>query len=130
MENEEILDHPITNKKKKAPFRLLFYVASILLILRFLFERMYWPYADWLLIASGSLYVLFSLLRLIFHKRKSLFQIYSYIFFIIVIPGLIMDYMYWPGAKLFLNTAASIPIFFFVHFAINTRNRKKRLKSK
>lgn len=130
MEKEEILDQPVDIKKKKAPFRFIFYAASVLLILRFLFERMYWPYADWLLITSGILYVLFSVLRLIYHRKKSLFQIYSYVFFILVIPGLIMDYMYWPGARIFLNVAALIPLSFFIHLGISNRNRKKKLESK
>ena len=117
MENEyeEILDRPVKMKPKRKGFRIFFYIASLLLILRFIFYYQHWPYSNYLLLGAGFFYVLFSILRLIYQPKKNLFQIYSYVFFTIVIPAFIMDYLYIPGGKIMLNIATAIPIIFFVH---------------
>ena len=127
-ENEEILDRPIPYTKRKLAFRYLFYIASTFLILRFIFYNQGWPYSNYLLLASGFFYVLFSLMRLIYQPKKNLFQIYSYIFFMVVIPGFILDYLYIPGGDLMLNIATLIPVAFFIHLLIK-RSRRRSSRS-
>lgn len=124
MNEDEILDKEIDNKAGLTPLNWLFYTASLLLILRFVFYWQHWPYSNYLLIGAAICYELFSLLRLIYYPDKTLFQSYSYVFFLLVIPGFVMDFMKWPGADLFLYAASSIPIFFFSHLIYS--NIKKR----
>lgn len=110
---DEILDRPIKSPKKKYRFHILFWVAGTLLVSRFIFSYMNWPYANELLILSGVFYELFSLLRLIYYPKKTIFQIYSYLFFLFVIPGFILDYLNFPWAKYFLFIALVFPLMFF-----------------
>ena len=125
MKEEDILDKEIDKKMALRPINWLFYLASFLLLLRFAFHFQHWPYSNYLLIAAGLCYELFSILRLIYYPDKTLFQTYSYVFFILVIPGFIMDYMTLPGADILLYAASSIPIFFFIHLAYNKYLKKK-----
>lgn len=124
MNEEDILDKEIDSKMALKPINWLFYLASFLLLLRFVFHFQHWPYSNYLLIAAGSCYELFSILRLIYYPDKTLFQSYSYVFFILVIPGFIMDYMTLPGANIFLYAASSVPVFFFIHLAYSTFFKK------
>jgi hypothetical protein len=118
MKEEEILDKPLEKIPDMIPLNWLFYLASVFLILRFVFNYMHWPYASIMLLISGFMYEVFSILRLLYYPNKTLFQRYSYIFFIIVIPGFIFDYMYWPGARILLYMAASIPLIYFGHLGL------------
>lgn len=113
-EENEILDMP-ERKKEKARFYILFWIAGVLLVMHYVFRFMHWPYANYLLIFSGAFYELFSLLRLIYYPDKSLFQIYSYLFFLFVIPGFILDYLHFPWAKFLLFIALIFPLLFFGH---------------
>jgi len=118
MKEDEILDKPVELEAEMRPLNWLFYLASFFLLLRFLFAYMHWPYSSYLLVISGLMYEIFSILRLMYYPKKTLFQTYSYVFFILVIPGFIFDYMYWPGARILLYMAASIPLIFFGHAGI------------
>ena len=118
MKEDEILDKPLKVETEMRPLNWLFYLASVFLLARFLFAYMHWPYSSYLLVISGVMYELFSILRLLYYPKKTLFQSYSYVFFILVIPGFIFDYLYWPGARILLYAAASVPIIFFSHAAI------------
>lgn len=121
---DEILDRPIKSPKKKYRFHLLFWIAGTFLVFRFIFYYMYWPYANELLILSGIFYELFSLLRLIYYPNKTPFQVYSYLFFLFVIPGFILDYLYYPWAKYFLLIALIFPLLFFGQLIIGYLKRK------
>jgi hypothetical protein len=125
MKEEEILDKPFDKKTGIRPINWIFYLASLFLILRFLFYYQNWPYSDYFFVAAAICYEVFSLLRLIYYPDKTLFQYYSYIFFILVIPGFIMDYMHWAGADIFLYAAAFVPVLFFSHLLISRMTRKK-----
>jgi hypothetical protein len=113
MDQEEILDRPIKKHPEKARFYMLFWIAGTLLVLRFVFYYMHWPYSNVLLLLSGFFYELFSLLRLIYYPNKTLFQTYSYLFFLFVIPGFILDYLHYPWAKYLLFIALIFPVLFF-----------------
>jgi hypothetical protein len=125
MNEEEILDKEIDKKAGMRPLNWLFYLASFFLLTRFLFYWLNWPYSNYLLIAAGVCYEIFSLLRLLYYPDKTLFQSYSYVFFLLVIPGFIMDYMLWPGATLLLYAASAIPLIFFGHLAYSSFRKKK-----
>jgi len=113
MEKEDILDRPIKNNPKKTRFYLLFKIAGTLLVLHLIFFYMQWPYSSYLLILSGVFYELFSLLRLIYYPNKTLFQTYSYLFFLFVIPGFILDNLHYPWSKYLLFIALVFPVLFF-----------------
>ena len=121
---DEILDRPIKSPKKKYRFHILFWIAGTLLVTRFILFYMNWPYANLLLILSGVFYELFSLLRLIYYPKKTPFQIYSYLFFLFVIPGFILDYLHYPWAKYFLYLALIFPLMFFGQLLIGFLRRK------
>lgn len=127
MEKEEILDRPIKKPPEKARFYMLFWIAGTLLLLRFVFFYMHWPFSNYLLLFSGLFYELFSLLRLIYYPDKTLFQTYSYLFFLFVIPGFILDYLHYPWAKYLLFIALVFPVLFFgqVFFSFIKRVFKK-----
>ena len=120
MNEEDILDKPIKKKDKMIPLNWLFYLASFFLLMRFIFHWNGWPYSNYLLIISGVCYEVFSLLRFLYYPNKTLFQRYSYLFFMIVIPGFIMDYLYMPEAKILLYASAVVPLLFFIHLGVNT----------
>ena len=126
MIEEDILDKEIDKKAGMRPLNWLFYLASFFLLMRFLFYWQNWPYSNYLLIAAGICYEIFSILRLLYYPDKTLFQSYSYVFFILVIPGFIMDYLHLQGANIFLYAASSIPLLFFIHLGIMKIRQKKR----
>lgn len=125
MIEEEVLDKEIDKKAGMTPINWIFYLASFFLLLRFIFHWQNWPYSNYLLIASGVCYEIFSILRLLYYPDKTLFQSYSYVFFILVIPGFIMDYMHIQGADFMLYAASSVPVVFFIHLGISRIRGKK-----
>ena len=123
MENE-ILDQPIVKDNKKPRLAFLFWIASLFLGLRYLFFYLHYPYSNVLLVLAGIFYEAFSILRLIYYPKKSLFQVYSYIFFLLVIPGFILNYLKIPEAKFLLLGASAVPIVFFVQLLLGFYKRK------
>lgn len=126
MIEEEVLDKEMDKKAGMMPLNWLFYLASFFLLMRFLFHWQNWPYSNYLLIAAGACYEIFSILRLLYYPDKTLFQSYSYVFFILVIPGFIMDYMHVSGADLFLYASSAVPIVFFIHLGVTKMRKEKK----
>lgn len=111
MIEEEIIEKESSNYY----FRWLFYIGSFFVALNLLFEWRNWAYSLHFLVVAGIFYEIFSILRLIYHPKKSMFQTYSYLFFILLIPGFLLNQFSLPAARFFLYPAVAIPVIFFIH---------------
>jgi hypothetical protein len=89
---DKILDRPTPKNKELLILRPLFGVATLLLLIHFIIRFIHGPYPDLWLLASGILYETIFLFRLFFGKKRTPFYILSYLFFLTVIPGYLMDH--------------------------------------
>lgn len=124
--SEELLDRKSKEKRFLPGWAVFFWLASLALIMRFLFTFLNWPYADYWLILSGALYEIYSLLRLFLIPKKTPFQTYSYLFFIFVIPGFILDYFNFEPSRYFLYIALVFPLLFFGQLGLKIIKRNNK----